>query len=180
MVFNLSVTICKFVFSFYHQMFARSIRFMNRFMKKIASFFIFVTVSLGLHAQATNGGAVPREILILKETTFDFGKIQQGRPVTHEFAIANDGQDTLKLENVQASCGCTTPVWKKDPVAPGGSATINVGYNASAEGPFEKPVTIYYNGGQTKMVTIKGNVYKLAATSAPQNSSIELLKQTNN
>ena len=150
-------------------------------MKKIATLLLFVTITMGLHAQATNGTSSrpPKEMLVLKETAFDFGKIQQGRPVTHEFEIANAGQDTLKLENVQASCGCTTPVWKKDPVAPGSGASINVGYNASSEGPFEKLVTIYYNGGQTKTLTIKGNVYKVAATSAPQNSSIELLKQTN-
>jgi hypothetical protein len=83
----------------------------------------------------------------------------------------------LKIENVQASCGCTTPVWKKDPVAPGETTRINVGYNALAEGAFDKPVTIYYNGGQVKTLTIKGNVYKTPATSAPQNASLELIKQ---
>lgn len=135
---------------------------------------------MNVHAQGTNAVNKPvKDLLTLKETAFDFGKIQQGRPVTHEFELVNSGSDTLKLENVQASCGCTTPVWKKDPVLPGGSTKINVGYNAASEGPFEKPVTVYYNGGQTKVLTIKGAVYKAPATSAPQNASIEQLKQTN-
>lgn len=131
-------------------------------------------------AQGTNAGNKPvKEILFLKESLFDFGKIPQGRPVTHEFVIVNNTTDTLKLENVQASCGCTTPVWKNEPVFPGTGSTINVGYNASTDGPFEKLVTIYYNGGLTKTLTIKGNVYKSPTTSAPQNPSIQLLKQTN-
>jgi len=131
-------------------------------------------------AQEVNAGNKPfKEILHIKEMAYDFGKIQHGRPVIHEFEITNTSTDTIKLDNVQASCGCTTPVWKKEPVMPGKSSIIQVGYNAATEGPFEKPVTIYYNGGQTKVITIKGNVYKSPETSAPVNTSIQLLKQIN-
>lgn len=149
-------------------------------MKKILSFLVIAAISMGLKAQSNNTLIGPvKGLLGVKETSFNFGRIQQGRPVTHEFEIFNAGQDTLKLENVQASCGCTTPVWKKDPVLSGGYTKINVGYNAASEGPFEKLVTIYYNGGQTTTLTIKGNVYKVPLVSAPQNTSVELLKQTN-
>jgi uncharacterized membrane-anchored protein len=117
------------------------------------------------------------ELLVLKETAFDFGKIQQGRPVTHDFEIMNMAADTLKLEDVRASCGCTTPVWKRDPIAPGSGTKITVGFNAGSEGPFEKNVTINYNGGQTKSIIIKGVVYKAPAAPAPENASIQLLKQ---
>jgi len=122
---------------------------------------------------------VKTELLSLKETQHDFGKIQQGRPVTYEFGLTNVGKEDLVLENVQASCGCTTPVWKKEPVSPGANSIITVGYNAYAEGPFEKTVTVTYNGGQTKVLVIKGTVYKGATSSAPANSSIQLLKQVN-
>lgn len=131
-------------------------------------------------AQGVNAGNKPiKEILHINEIMYDFGKIQQGRPVVHEFQITNTSTDTVKLENVQASCGCTTPVWKKEPVTPGKASIIQVGYNAAIEGAFEKPVTIYYNGGQTKIITIKGNVYKSPETFAPLNTSIQLLKQIN-
>jgi len=120
------------------------------------------------------------EVLVLKETSFDFSKIPQGRPVTHEFMIANpSGSDTLKIQDVRASCGCTTPVWKREPVAPGSDSKITVGYNAYNEGPFEKTVTITYNGGQTKLITIKGNVYKAPTTAAPENQGVDLLKKSN-
>ena len=87
--------------------------------------------------------------------------------------------DTLKIEDVRASCGCTTPVWKREPVAPNTATKITVGYNAYNEGPFEKTVTITYNGGQTKMLTIKGNVYKAPTTAAPENQAVDLLKKAN-
>jgi len=119
------------------------------------------------------------EVLGLKETGFDFGKIPQSRPVTHVFEFTNNGKEALKLENVQASCGCTTPEWSKDPVEPGATASIKVGYNAAAEGPFTKTVSIFYNGNQVKTITISGTVYKAPATSAPANASISLLKQSN-
>lgn len=120
------------------------------------------------------------EVLALKEMSFDFGKIPQARPVTHEFIIANPAStDTLKIEDVRASCGCTTPVWKREPVAPGASSKITVGYNAYNEGPFEKTVTVTYNGGQTKLITIKGSVYKAPTTPAPENQSVDILKKSN-
>jgi hypothetical protein len=83
------------------------------------------------------------------------------------------------LENVQASCGCTTPEWSKEPIAAGASATIKVGYNAFAEGVFTKTVTLFYHGNQTKTLTISGEVFKAPSSSAPENESIQLLKQTN-
>jgi Protein of unknown function (DUF1573) len=117
------------------------------------------------------------ETLAVKETEFDFGKIPQGKPVTHVFTVTNTGTTPYKLDNVQASCGCTTPVWEKELViAPGKSADITVGYNAAAEGPFTKPVTITYNGAQTKVLNIKGEVWKTPAASAPTNAELNELK----
>ena len=116
------------------------------------------------------------ESLNLKETEFDFGKIPQGKPVTHVFEFTNTGTTPLSLDNVQASCGCTTPVWNKDVVAPGATSKITVGYNAQNEGQFAKPVTITYNGNQAKQITIKGEVWKTPVTSAPENTSVNSLK----
>ncbi len=114
--------------------------------------------------------------LTLKETQFDFGKIPQGKPVTHIFEFTNTGTAPFALNNVQASCGCTTPVWNKDTVAVGQTAVIKIGYNAANDGPFTKPVTITYNGTQTKEIIIKGEVWKTPVTSAPVNTALNTLK----
>jgi hypothetical protein len=117
------------------------------------------------------------EVLQLKETEHDFGKIPQNKPVYYYFEIVNLSDLPLKLDNVQASCGCTTPEWNKEPIAAGGSDKIKVGYNAASEGYFEKFITITYNGNQSKQIKIKGTVWKAPAGSAPANASVQFLKQ---
>lgn len=83
----------------------------------------------------------------------------------------------MMIENVEAACGCTTPEWSDKPVAPGASTTIKVGFNASAEGKFQKSITIYYGDDKVKGLTISGEVYAMPTTSAPANPSLTVLKQ---
>ena len=108
--------------------------------------------------------------LTTAEKEFDFGKIPQGKPVTHNFSVTNTSATAFKLDNVQASCGCTTPEWnKEETIAPGATSVIKVGYNAAAAGPFNKTITITYNGNETKQIFIKGEVWSTPAASAPVN-----------
>ena len=147
-------------------------------MKYIVSF-IFASASfLFVSAQtpAVQPNTSKEEKLKLKEAQFDFGKIAQGKPVTHIFEVVNIGNEPMAIENVQASCGCTTPEWSKDLFAPGAAQQITVGYNASAEGPFEKSITVFYNKGQMKTILINGNVWKTPEQSAPKNNSIAIFK----
>ena len=157
-------------------------------MKKIITLLLICFSAIAVNAQQTAAvvapvvadakiATAPVETLVLKESEFNFGKIPQGKPVTHVFEITNIGKDSLRIVNVQASCGCTTPEWEKDkPIAPGSSAKITVGYNAAAEGPFTKPVTITYNGTEVKQLFIKGEVWKTPAASAPENKNLGDLK----
>jgi len=152
-------------------------------MKKLAIVISLFTTVLGARAQAVNnrGTAVtpPPDVLVVKDNSHDFGKIPQGRPAVTTFEIVNTGSTPLKLDNVQASCGCTTPVWSRDPIEAGATAKIQVGYNAYAQGHFTKMVTIIYNTNRTKTLTITGEVYAAPVSSAPENSSVQLLKQIN-
>lgn len=90
---------------------------------------------------------------------FDFGKIKQGAPVTHEFKFTNTGKVPMIITNVQASCGCTTPDWSKEPIAPGGKGFIKATYNAASVGAFNKAVTVTANipNGSVQLF-IKGEV----------------------
>ena len=143
-------------------------------MRKITALFVLLTAFFTAGAQ---NQVVPEDVLQIKVTEHDFGMIPQGRPVYYTFEIVNTGKTELKLDNVQASCGCTTPEWSKEPIAPGATAKIKVGYNAAAENYFEKPITITYNGTQSKQLKIKGTVWKAPEGSAPANASIDLLKK---
>lgn len=77
--------------------------------------------------------------------THDFGKIKQGVPVTHEFTFVNRGKVPMIITNVQASCGCTTPDWSRQPIEPGGQGFVKATYNAGSAGAFNKSVTITTN-----------------------------------
>jgi hypothetical protein len=162
-------------------------------MKKIFTLICCVTFMLSAFAQtditkvnrkdksittniAESASPAATENLTLRESEFDFGKIPQGKPVTHVFQFTNTGDKPFALDNVQASCGCTTPEWNKETIAPGATASIKVGYNAATEGPFNKTVSITYNGTQTKQIIIKGDVWKTPVTSAPENTSLNTLK----
>ncbi|MBK8611815.1 MAG: DUF1573 domain-containing protein [Chitinophagaceae bacterium] len=117
------------------------------------------------------------KMLTLNETEHDFGKIPQGKPVTTIFEVANMSKTPLKIANINASCGCTTPEWEKDKtIAPGEKTKITVGYNAAAEGPFTKFITVSYNETQTKQLIIKGEVWKTPGSSAPENKGLNDLK----
>jgi hypothetical protein len=111
--------------------------------------------------------------VVFPETNYDFGKIPQGKPVYHFFTVQNVALDTLKIENVQTSCGCTTPEYDKAPVLKGGKLDIKVGYNAANEGNFEKSITVTYNGGQSKQLFIRGNVWKTPDQSVPGNGGLK-------
>jgi hypothetical protein len=145
-------------------------------MKKIVTLLLIATLCYGAQAQNTATEKPAADPIQLKETTFDFGKIQQGRPVTHVFEIVNTGTTAIRLENVQASCGWTTPEWSREAIQPGATSKIKVGYNAAGEGTFSKSITIQYEGNKNAVLMITGNVLKAPTTSAPANPSLALLK----
>jgi hypothetical protein len=148
-------------------------------MKKLSLSLFFFIATISVFAQAQPAEAPKADPLQLKETSFDFGKIPQGKPVTHVFIVSNTGTEPLILENVQASCGCTTPEWSRDAIPVGGTKEIKVGFNAATEGVFTKNITIFYNKGQVKSIVIKGEVWKTPEQSAPKNNSVALLKSAN-
>jgi len=97
------------------------------------------------------------------ETEHDFGTIgEKNGNVTFDFVLTNNSNETIVITNAVASCGCTRPIWTKEPIEPGKQGTIAVTYNPLGRvSPFNKPVTVYFNN-QSNPVTlkIKGTVVK--------------------
>src|SRR5690349_11732778 len=85
---------------------------------------------------AANAQQKADDIIKVKSEQFDFGKIKQNTPVTTYFEIKNTSDKPVVIENATASCGCTTPEYAKEPIAPGATSRIKVGYNAAAVGTF--------------------------------------------
>ena len=94
------------------------------------------------------------------ETSYNFGEIQQGESVTHDFILKNTGDADLIISAAKGSCGCTVPEWPKTPIAKGEEATIKVTFNSAGKsGKQNKTVTLVTNAiPNTKVLTINGNV----------------------
>jgi len=121
-------------------------------MKKIALAALSMLFSISL----TYGQQISFE---KKEHHFGTFPEETGK-VSYEFVFTNTGETPLVLNRVAASCGCTTPEWTKEPVAPGKSGKIEVTYNAQGRpGAFGKTVTVYSNSKSgTETLLIKGEV----------------------
>ena len=94
------------------------------------------------------------------ETSYNFGEIQQGESVTHDFILKNTGDADLIISAAKGSCGCTVPEWPKTPIAKGEEAAIKVTFNsAGRSGKQNKTVTLVSNAiPNTKVITINGNI----------------------
>lgn len=99
--------------------------------------------------------------LILEKETHDFGLIAEGTEASYVFRVKNVGKDPVILTGVQASCGCTTPTWTKEPILPGKIGMIKAVYNSTGRpGPFYKSITVTSNNSEepTHTLYIKGEV----------------------
>ncbi|MGD0341353.1 MAG: DUF1573 domain-containing protein, partial [Bacteroidales bacterium] len=85
-------------------------------MKRFFLFFSVLSISASLLAQP---------LMKLSASEHDFGtfKEEAGRQ-TFDFMVSNTGNAPLVIQNIVASCGCTTPEWTKDPIQPGGKGKI--------------------------------------------------------
>ncbi len=83
---------------------------------------------------------------LLSDSTYQFGNINEGDIVEHDFKFKNAGQFPLIINNVTASCGCTIPEWPREPISPGSESSIKVRFNTKGKpGPQVKTITVFAN-----------------------------------
>ncbi len=89
---------------------------------------------------------------------YDFGKTSGVATVSGVFRFANVGDDVLKLEPPQTSCGCTVAELKSNALPPGATGelpfTLHLGFYRAL---LEKHITVRSNDPQTPevMLTVK-------------------------
>ncbi len=105
-------------------------------------FALLMAVPVVASAQSPTGPVIAWE-----RPTHDFGDVVQGDKVEHTFKFTNTGNAPLVITNVQVTCGCTTPKgWERDPIEPGASSEITLGFNSTGKyGRQKKVVTIVSN-----------------------------------
>lgn len=109
-------------------------------------------------------------VMKFAESEFDFGDIKPDTKVRHTFAFTNTGKSPLLIEDATASCGCTTPSWTKQPVAPGAQGTMEVQFDSRGkQGIINKQVAVRANTQPSiTTIAIKGNVLTTSPANTPQ------------
>ncbi|MGK0387599.1 MAG: hypothetical protein ACI94Y_000325 [Maribacter sp.] len=79
------------------------------------------------------------------KTEHDFGIVEQKEPVFATFVFTNVTEDSIKLDNVRTSCGCTSPIWNNKYVMSGDTSHIVVEYDANDRGEFAKEIKVFIN-----------------------------------
>jgi len=101
------------------------------------------------------------EEITFSEKQYDFGTVkEEAGPIIHEFKFINNSDKAIKILNVKASCGCTTPAWTREAVEPGASGFVQAQYNPkNRPGQFNKSLTITTDYSDLPIrLYIKGNV----------------------
>ena len=107
--------------------------------------------------------------IAFEKVQHNYGTLKEELGVqTVSFNFKNEGTVPLILNNVQASCGCTTPEWTRQPVAPGAKGIIKVSYDPkNRPGVFNKTIRVSSNAENADVVlTILGEVTPRAKTVA--------------
>ena len=97
-----------------------------------------------------NADGVP--VIRFDSTSYNFGKVYEGEKVGWYFKFKNTGNKNLVLKNVSASCGCTVPEYKAEPVLPGGEGDIKVVFDTEGRTGYQlKTITVETNGTPQKI-----------------------------
>ena len=129
-------------------------------MKKLILLLTMSFLGMQTIAVAQNSSASEPKISF-KETTHDFGTVQEGPDYTYSFTVSNSGTAPLIIDKVNSPCGCTVPEWTKSPIMPGKSGEIKaIFHSAGRLGAFTKTLSVETNepGDKQSFVTIKGEV----------------------
>jgi len=99
------------------------------------------------------GGATPAKLKFNKQV-HDFGQILiSNGPVKCAFTATNTSNQTIVIQSVTTTCGCTVASWTHDPIQPGQTAKVSVTYsNDEGPYPFDKTLTVKLVGEQTPIL----------------------------
>jgi hypothetical protein len=121
-------------------------------MKKSGFIISFLLMAAGLFGQP---------VMQIASNEHDFGVFkEESGSQKYNFEVRNTGNAPLVIQNIQASCGCTTPEWTKTPIPPNGKGVITAIYDpANRPGVFNKTLTVYTNSKpEVTVLVIKGEV----------------------
>jgi hypothetical protein len=111
-----------------------------------------------------------------QQMEYDFGIIKQGKIVTHNFTLLNNGGDILKITDIHAACGCTAAKPDKNELNPGESINIKVDFNSEGKmGKQEKYVYVKTNDPNNQELKFKFTGIVIDSNDAKENLTDPIL-----
>ena len=108
----------------------------------------------------------------------DYGVIEKDSEPLRVLNFTNTGTEPLVIKNARGSCGCTVPVWPKEPIMPGQTDKIEVRYATNRIGKFSKKITFTTNeAGDPKVIKVLGKVLKPEESKGVPAGDNSLIKQ---
>lgn len=130
---------------------------MKNFILLIIMFFSFAPIFAQTVPAKTQVQKDINKVLKFSNDNYNMGNIPYGKPTEFNITIENISSAPITLNNVQVSCGCTTPKFQANEViAPGQKTVVTLGFNGSAMGNFTKNATIFLSDNLIKTVNFYG------------------------
>lgn len=86
---------------------------------------------------------------------WNYGTLDKGANGVRIFKYTNTSPVPLVIKEAKGSCGCTVPVYSKEPLMQGETAEIKVKYDTKRVGAFTKYVTLTTNDPNKESVKLK-------------------------
>src|SRR5262249_54010500 len=100
-------------------------------------------------------GAPAQGGLVAVRAVYDFGSVEQGTAVQHQFALKNTGGGMVRIDGSTSSCGCTTAADDGQLVAPGQIAWVALTIDTSQlSGKTTKTAILKTSDPQTPQVLL--------------------------
>jgi hypothetical protein len=161
-------------------------------MKKVLIYSMAALIFVGLAAfkpkpKAKPKAAAPAKVVLsdkayevkFDRTFHDFGTISEGTEVKTTFIMTNIGKEPVTIIGHDVQCGCTTPTYTKEPIMPGKSTEIIVGFNSAGKaGAQDKTVTLNTNAGK-EIVSFKCFVGEKAKVDPMPSGGVKLKQKSN-
>jgi Protein of unknown function (DUF1573) len=112
-------------------------------------------------AKAEEGEGVP--VIAVDSDAFSFPEVEAGTKIDAAFNVRNEGGALLKIDQITATCDCTTACEKKFEIAPGKTKKLVITLDTSYRvGDLDKSVILKTNDPKTPELTlhIKGKTFE--------------------
>ncbi|MFM8711051.1 MAG: DUF1573 domain-containing protein [Sphingomonadales bacterium] len=131
---------------------------MHRSALLLAFCFLLATGITQAQADSVKTTATIHQLASFTNADYNMGPTPVGRSTSFNVYIKNiSAADTLWIADVKVGCGCTTPKYRvNEPIVPGQTSFVTLGFTGSARGEFVKYADIIFKNGQTKQVKFYG------------------------